>query len=246
MKRNSLVNSVFYSACCGLLMGSLIGCGGQSGTEPTTSQAAPTTESSTGDQATTATVENSPAPTATEPSLAAQSAEPQSSSERRQTSGQHDLHGVWYGEAVFDVDAYNARMSQLDPVQAARLQEMVGTFSTIIMGAEFRADSVMELDMMLTAQDGQALRDRTVGTWKVRQTTPISVTIETAEYKNNEQQPVQKVYVYQFIDQDHFQFIPDSISPELREFSPRIVFQRVKEPLAEAAVAEEPTSPAVR
>ena len=156
------------------------------------------------------------------------------------------LKGVWYGEAVYDVDAVNARLAQLAPEQAAQLEEKVNTFSTIVMACEFRPDSALEFDMMITTPDGQQLRDRSIGTWKIVQKNQTSVTIETSEYKNEEQEATAKVYVYQFIDNDHFQFVPDSISPDLRSFSPRIVFQRVEQELDDAAVAEEQNGNVVR
>ena len=157
-----------------------------------------------------------------------------------------ELKGVWYGESVYDVDAYSARIAQLPAEEAAKLQDMVSTFATIVMAAEFRPDSVVELDMMITMKDGQQMRDRSVGTWAVVSKTATGIQVETTEYKNENQQPTKKVYNYQFIDNDHFQFVPDSISADIRDFSPRIVFQRLDQPLNEAAVAEEQDNKVIR
>ena len=162
------------------------------------------------------------------------------------TQKNRELKGVWYGESAYDVDAFNAQLAQMEPEKAQRLREIVNTFSTIVMAAEFRPDSVMELDMMLTTSDGRQLRDRAVGTWSIVETTRAGITVQTSQYKNEEQQPTQKVYVYQFLDKDHFQFVPDSISPDLRPFSPRIVFQRLDQPLDDAAVAKEPSQKVIR
>ena len=158
-----------------------------------------------------------------------------------------ELQGVWYGEAVYDVDAFNQRLSEIPPEEALKLQEMVSTFATVIMAAEFRADSVVELDMMITRQDGQQMRDRSVGTWAIVARDRENLKVETSEYKSENGDPAKKVYVYKVLDQDHFHFVPDSVSPDLHPFSPRIVFQRVEQPLEDsAAVAEEPTEAVVR
>lgn len=157
-----------------------------------------------------------------------------------------ELLGVWYGESVYDVDAFNEKLSEVSQQEAQDLQDLVGVFATIIMAAEFRGDSVVELDMMITANDGTQLRDRSVGTWNIVERSATRLKVETSEYKNANQQPNKQVYVYQFIDEDHFQFVPESISPDLLGFSPRIVFQRVEQPLADPAVAQQPGDTLVR
>lgn len=157
-----------------------------------------------------------------------------------------DLTGVWYGESAYDVDAFNARIATLSAPDALKLQDQISTFSTIVMAAEFRPDSVVELDMMITTNDGQQLRDRSVGTWKVLEKSGNQLTLETSEYKTADQQPTKKVYVYQVVDKDHFQFVPESVSADLKAFAPRIQFQRVEQPLAEAEVAEAQNGEVVR
>lgn len=158
----------------------------------------------------------------------------------------HELKGVWYGESVYDVDAFQEKLSAASVLEAQNLQDLISAFATIVMAAEFRGDSVMELDMMITANDGTQLRDRSVGTWNIIERSATHLKVETSEYKNADQQPNKQVYLYQFIDKDHFQFVPESLSPDLLGFSPRIVFQRVEQPLADPAVAQQPEDTLLR
>jgi hypothetical protein len=157
-----------------------------------------------------------------------------------------EIEGVWYGESVYDVDAFNEKLSAASELEAEKLQNLVDVFATIVMAAEFRNDSVVELDMMITADDGTQMRDRSVGTWNILERSGTRLKIETSEYKNSGELPSKQVYLYQFIDKDHFQFVPESISPDLLGFSPRVVFQRVEQPLADPEVAEQTGSTAIR
>lgn len=230
MKRLSIFGYLFCFTAGSLLATSMTGCGGGESKEKVSNNS-----SAASDLDSAAKVTAADSTTSTVSTSAPQDA----TGDKQQVAAKPELKGVWYGESAFDVDAFNAKLNQLDPQQAAQLQQMVSTFSTIVMAAEFRADSVMELDMMIMSPDGQQLRDRSVGTWAVVEQTETGLKISTQEYKNDEQQPTEKVYVYQFIDKDHFQFVPDSVSPDIREFSPRIIFQRVEQPLEDPTVAEE-------
>lgn len=157
-----------------------------------------------------------------------------------QVQSDFNLTGVWYGQAVLDLDAANAKLATIPAEDAARLQQIINAFSSIVIAAEFRPDTVMELDMMITAPDGQALRDRSVGTWKILEADDKLMKVQTSEYSGEETEAKEKLYLYRFVNQNAFQFVPDSISPELYTFSPRIVFQRVEQPLDDSDLANVP------
>lgn len=222
----------------------LTGCGGGTGAVDKTQESAPSVQNAADTKS--EDIQEVRAAKAENPQAGSQEMNPARNQADDAQNQAGNLQGVWYGESTLDIEAINQKLEQLPEDQARQLEELATTFSTIVMAAEFRADSVMEFDMMLTGPDGQARRDRSVGTWKIAKVTPAAITVETKEFRNENEQPVGRIYVYQFIDKDHFQFVPDSIDPDLRPFTPRIVFQRVKQPLPEANVAEETGENSVR
>ena len=156
------------------------------------------------------------------------------------------LTGVWYGESNLDVDAANQKLAGLPPEEARQLEEIINTFHTLVMAAEFRADAVLELDMMIMTPDGQQFRDRSIGTWNILETSSQHLKVRTSEYVANSQEPVEKTYLYKSIGKDRFEFVPENISPELLGFTPKVIFQRLEEELSDAEVAEQPVPSAVR
>jgi hypothetical protein len=114
------------------------------------------------------------------------------------------------------------------------------------MAAEFRVDGVLELDMMISGPDGTPLRDRSIGTWKTIEADQTAIKIETSEYRGEDTEPQTKLYLYKILSNDQFEFVPESVHPELFTMSPRIVFQRVKQPLEDAAIAEQPSANSLR
>lgn len=166
-------------------------------------------------------------------------------SESQQPAG-FQLSGIWYGESRIDVNAANAKLSNLTEAETQRLQSIINAFGSIVMATEFRADGVLELDMMIAGPDGTPLRDRSIGTWKTLEAGPTAIKIETSEYSGEETEPKTKIYLYKILGNDHFEFVPESIHPELFTLSPRIVFQRVKQPLEDASIAEKPSGNSLR
>lgn len=166
-------------------------------------------------------------------------------SESQQPAG-FQLSGIWYGESRIDVNAANAKLSNLTEAETQRLQSIINAFGSIVMATEFRADGVLELDMMIAGPDGTPLRDRSIGTWKTLEAGPTAIKIETSEYSGEETEPKTKIYLYKILGNDHFEFVPESIHPELFTLSPRIVFQRVKQPLEDASIAEQPSKNSLR
>ena len=124
--------------------------------------------------------------------------------------------------------------------------KIINTFHTLVMAAEFRADAVLELDMMIMTPDGQQFRDRSIGTWNILETSSQHLKVRTSEYVANSQEPVEKTYLYKSIGKDRFEFVPENISPELLGFTPKVIFQRLEEELSDAEVAEQPVPSAVR
>jgi len=160
--------------------------------------------------------------------------------------GGFQLSGIWYGESRIDVDVANAKLSNLTEAESNHLQSIINSFGSIVMAAEFRADGVLELDMMIAGSDGAPLRDRSIGTWKTIEADQTAIKIETSEYRGEETEPQTKLYLYKILSNDQFEFVPESIHPELFTMSPRIVFQRVKQPLEDTSIAEKPSGNSLR
>ena len=156
------------------------------------------------------------------------------------------LSGIWYGESRIDVDVANAKLSNLTEAESNHLQSIINSFGSIVMAAEFRVDGVLELDMMISGPDGTPLRDRSIGTWKTIEADQTAIKIETSEYRGEDTEPQTKLYLYKILSNDQFEFVPESVHPELFTMSPRIVFQRVKQPLEDAAIAEQPSANSLR
>ena len=154
---------------------------------------------------------------------------------------QENLVGVWYGESSIDLDAAQTYIATLEPAEAEKFQNILAAFTSIIFGAEFRKDSVLEFDMVITGPNGQQLRDRSIGSWQVLEAADDLMKVATAEYVGEEKEATQKTYLYRFVERDQIQFVPESVHPDLLRFSPRIVLKRVASELDDSVLAEETT-----
>ncbi|NIO42572.1 MAG: hypothetical protein GTO41_21970, partial [Burkholderiales bacterium] len=94
------------------------------------------------------------------------------------------LVGVWFGIAVLDDNKFDRKLeSMVDENDKQQLRTRASTFQSTLIGAHFKPDGSLELDVEIMGVDGQKYRESVAGTWRVVEQTATEVIVETAEHR---------------------------------------------------------------
>ena len=141
-------------------------------------------------------------------------------------SAANPLVGTWLGRAVLNQEMLQAKLDSIsDPQEKNQLNQMVQSFLSTQMGAEFTKDGKLVFDIEMKSMDGVTLRDSSWGTWKtMKQNQEFIIIQKTESFSDGSSES--KVERYDFVrDQNHF-VMTVTTAPALQECQAMIMFER--------------------
>jgi hypothetical protein len=160
------------------------------------------------------------------PGASQQSAKSVTETNVKPVGSEFSLVGVWLGTSGMDREALNQRLETLDPESQQRLLATAATFDSMFVAAQYNEDQSLELDMTITPQGSDTLRDQAYGSWEASKESDQSLLVRTVEYHGDQKEESTKRYV--IVDENHFVITPN-VSDDLKEFQPVVLFERVAE-----------------
>ena len=149
----------------------------------------------------------------------------QTQSESQVTPTAQTLTGLWYGEATLDGDKLRQKINGLPQAQQQLALAKANSFLSTVMAIDFRSNGTVENEVEIQSVDGQTFSDHSVGSWKVVESRPEGLVVETNEKLPDGTLASSQLF-YQFLgDKDHIA-IAAPVGEELSECDSYIVFER--------------------
>lgn len=151
------------------------------------------------------------------------------------------LEGVWAGVGYLDEAKLAGKLEAMTAgPERDELVNKAATFLTIVAALDFRRDGGLETDLEVTAADGKAHNEPTVGRWKLVERKENRFLIELQETLEDKTERTSRRLVQFYEDGEHIALLMET-DPLLAEFNPLIVLERVPE--AKIASAAAPSAP---
>jgi len=135
------------------------------------------------------------------------------------------LTGVWIGEAILDKQKLQKKISQLDPEAQKLVNVQLKSFLSTMMAMEFRANGTVENAVEIRAANGKLLQDSSVGSWRVMESKPNGLLVQTQE-RLADGRVVSDQMFYQFSGDRNQIAIKVPVAGELQDCDAMIVFNR--------------------
>ncbi len=151
------------------------------------------------------------------------------------------LDGIWAGVGYLDQEKLTKQLESMPEGDAKEiLMHKAGTFLSIVAAMEFRADGQLETDMEITGEDGEVVREPTIGTWKIIEVRDSRRLVELNETLDDKSERSTRQLIQFYEDGQHIAVVIES-DPALADFNPLIVMERVPaEKIAKAEAAHGP------
>ncbi|MFK7769099.1 MAG: hypothetical protein AB8B55_17885 [Mariniblastus sp.] len=140
-------------------------------------------------------------------------------------SMKQQLTGVWLGVASMDQSGFQEKLNRMQPAERSVAVAKASSFLSTVMAIDFRQDGTVENDLEIVATNGQVLREGTLGTWAVLESTTDGVLVETSE-KLADGTVSKSQKRYQFSTNSNEFAMPVEVDEELKPFNAQMIFQR--------------------